>query len=224
MNIESGLRSFAVGALGMDRIMDRHEDPDLLARELLPLLRRFCISPYGIAVGGSYAKGNSDALSDLDIYVFAQQVLPGRRRSELIVEALGKTSKAVSWGRDDPFIEGGTDFWYQGRRVECWLRNAQQVETTIASCKQGQIRREYAVWAVMGFFNYVLFADLQTMRIMEDPHGMLTHWKEETRAYPEPLRRAIVDRFLREAAFWRDIFHYRSAIERVDIIYTSGIV
>lgn len=198
--------------------------PDFVIRELLTLLRQFCIGPYGIALGGSYAKGNSDALSDVDVYLFAHQVLPGLHRRNLLLEALGETSEAVSWGNDDPFTQGGTDFWYQGQPVECWLRHTQQVENTIKACKQGQIRREHVVWAVMGFFNYVVLADVHTMRIVEDPHRVLARWKEDVRMYPETLRQAILQRFLREAAFWPENLHYRSAIERADIIYTTAIV
>lgn len=198
--------------------------PDFLMRELLPLLRQFCVGPYGIAIGGSYAKGSHDALSDVDVYLFSQQVRSGLQRNKLVVEALGETTAPVFWGCEDSFIEGGTDFSYQGCRVECWLRNTRQVEGTIASCRQGIIRREHVAWTVMGFFNYVVLADVRTMQIVEDPHGVLARWKEDVSTYPEPLRQAILRRFMAAATFWPENFHYRSAIERADRIYTSGIV
>jgi hypothetical protein len=198
--------------------------PHLLMPEMLPVLRQFCVGPYGIAIGGSYAKGNHDALSDLDVYVFAHQIQLGPQRSELLAQKLIQTSEVNSWGCEDPFIEGGTDFSYQGCRVECWLRNMHQVEDTLASCMQGQIRREYVAWTIMGFFNYGVLADVQTMQVMDDPHGILARWKGMVRTYPEPLRRAILDRFTREAAFWPENFHYRIAVERVDTLYIDGII
>ena len=199
-------------------------DSDLVVRDLLPLLREFCAGEYGIALGGSHAKGNSDALSDVDVYLFAERVVPGAERRERIVQALGEGSRAVSWGSDEPFVQGGTDFRHRGVPVECWLRSAREVESAIAACRAGEIRREYAVWAVMGFFSHVVLADVRAMRIVEDPHGMLARWKEAVRTYPEPLRHALLRRFMAEAAFWPENFHYRSAVERGDVLYTSGIV
>lgn len=198
--------------------------PDLAVRELLPLLRGFCVGEHGIALGGSHAKGSGDALSDLDVYLFADRVLPGARRREQVVEALGEAAEAVSWGPDEPFTGGGTDFVYRGTRVECWLRSTRQLQATLAACGRGEFRREHSVWAVMGFLDYVALADVLAMRIVEDPGGMLARWKAEAAVYPEPLRRAVLGRFMPEAAFWPDNFHYASAVERADAIYVAGIV
>lgn len=200
------------------------EPPGALVREILPLLRGFVVGGYGIALGGSHAKGSSDALSDVDVYLFSDGVVPGARRAELVTGALGAAAGAVSWGRDDPFVEGGTDFACRGVRVECWLRSTERVERTVAACRRGEVRREYAVWTVMGLFDHVALADLRAMRIVEDPEGTLMRWKEEVAAYPEPLRDALLRRFMAEAGFWPDNFHYRTAVERADLLYTSGIV
>ena len=195
-----------------------------LLQKLLPVLQQLCVGPYGVALGGSHAKGNNDAHSDIDLYLFTERILPGAERAEFIRATLGAESEPLSWGQDDPFEEGGTDFWYEGHRVEVWLRNAARVENTISASRQGQIRRDTVVWATMGFFNYVVLADMDTMRIVEDPHGLLAQWKEEVRTYPAPLRHAILTRFMREARFWPENLHYHSAIQRADLIYTSGIV
>jgi hypothetical protein len=53
---------------------------------------------------------------------------------------------------------------------------------------------------------------------------MLTRWKAQVAAYPEPLRDAILGRFMPEAAFWPGNPHYLGAVERGDVIYTSAIV
>lgn len=198
--------------------------PEPLVCELLPLLQRFCVGPCGVALGGSHAKGMGDALSDVDVYLFARGALSGAQRSELVSGALGGASGVVSWGRDEPFVQGGTDFLYRGLRVECWLRNTEHVESTIASCRRGEVRREHSVWAAMGFFDHVALADIRTMRILEDPDGVLARWKAEAGTYPEALCRAILGRFMREAAFWPENPHYESAVERSDLIYTSAIV
>ena len=198
--------------------------PEGLVQGLLPLLRRFCPAEHGLAMGGSYAKGMSDAQSDVDVYLFADKVLPAGRRSELVQELLGPEGQVTSWGEDEPFVEGGTDLYHQGHKVEVWLRNRQRVEETIAACRQGRIQRDCVCWTVMGFFNYALLSDLHAMQIVEDPQGVLAGWKREVTPYPEALRRAILARFSAEAAFWPGNFHYRTAVERADVIYTTGIV
>jgi hypothetical protein len=198
--------------------------PDLLVADLLPLLRRFCAGGHGIALGGSCAKGTSDDLSDVDVYLFAHAVLPARERADLAAETLGESAQAVSWGTDEPFVHGGTDFTYRGHRVECWLRSVGGVEQAIAECRRGEIRRDYVYWTVMGFFNYAALSDLRTMRVVDDPHGMLGRWKAAVERYPDALRRAVLLRFGREAAFWPENVHYETAVERGDVIYASGIV
>jgi hypothetical protein len=198
--------------------------PESLVNDLVPLLRQFCIGEYGIALGGSYAKGIDDEQSDVDLYIFARQILPCDRRSALLEPILENPDQVKSWGNDAEFVEGGTDFWYAGRKVECWLRNVAAIDRTLQACWAGQIDRACVVWTVMGFFNYVALSDIHVMQIVEDPYGILARWKARTAEYPPALREAILGRYLAEAQFWPENFHYRSAIERGDILYTSGIV
>jgi predicted nucleotidyltransferase len=198
--------------------------PEKLLADLLPVLSRSCRGSYGIALGGSHAKNRSDRFSDLDVYVFTDAVLPARVRGALLLEALPDATQPRSWGADDPFVQVGTDFDYQGVRIECWFRSAHHVASTLERCLRGEVRREYVAWTVMGFFNHVLLSDLQTMRILADPEGILARWQAAVRVYPEPLRRAILDRFMSEAQFWPENPHYRSGIERADLFYVSGIV
>jgi hypothetical protein len=198
--------------------------PDSLVRDLLPLLRRFCIGEYGIAAGGSRVKGIGDEQSDVDVYLFTADAFPPSDRSAWTEQALGPAAQTVSWELSDVFVEGGTDFWYRGQKVETWLRNARRVETTLAACLAGEIRRDCVAWTVMGFYNYVILSDIHVMQIVEDPYGILARWKAQVAEYPRALRQAIVGRYLREAKFWPENFHYRSAVERADVIYTAGIV
>lgn len=200
--------------------------PDAVLAAVLPAVRRFLAdSPYGIALGGSHAKGTSDALSDVDVYLFAPAVVPRARRIEVVADVLGIAPEAVSsWGGDEPFEQAGTDFRFRDTEVECWIRSSTRIESVIEGAKRGEIRREYVGWAVAGFFDYVALGDIQAMRVVEDPSGMLARWKADVDPYPEPLRRAVLGRFTREAAFWPDSFHYRTAMERSDTLYTSAIV
>ena len=204
---------------------DAVNDAEQIARDLLPLVRGFVAEgPYGIALGGSGAKGTADPHSDVDVYLFAEAFAPAAARAERVTAARGVAAGAVSWGTGEPFVEGGTDFSVDGVRVECWLRRASLVEAALAACAGGRTRREHRAWLVMGFFDHVVLGDVHAMRIVDDPAGMLARWKASVATYPEALRTAILRRFMAEAAHWPHNPHYLGAVERADLIYTSGIV
>jgi hypothetical protein len=198
--------------------------PGEIVAGLLPMLRTWVAGEYGIAIGGSYAKGSGDSLSDVDIYLFADEVLPAACRAERVVAELGAEARPESWGAGGPFVQGGTDFWHGGQRVECWLRSTREVDRTLRACLGGEVRREYVVWTVMGFLSYTALADVHSMKVADDPHGILARWKAAVATYPEALRRSILGRFVPEAAFWPQNLHYRTAVQRADLIYTSAIV
>lgn len=198
--------------------------PDEIVAGLLPVLRTWVAGEYGIAIGGSHAKGSGDSLSDVDIYLFANEVLPAARRDERVVDELGAEARPESWGVDDSFVQGGTDFWHADQRVECWLRSTGEMDRTLRGCLAGGVRREYVVWTVMGCLSYTALADVHSMKIVDDPHGILARWKAAVATYPEALRQSILGRFMPEAAFWPENFHYRTAVQRADVVYTSAIV
>ncbi len=189
---------------------------------LLPVIRRFAVGRYGIALGGAHAKGSGDALSDVDIYLFADRTLPNEERSAMVREVCGDACGVVSWG--DPEAEGGTDFQLDGQVVEVWFREIGSVSDAVARCRAGEIRREYRAWTVMGFFGHAVLSDLKSMRILDDPAGILAAWQAEVAEYPPALRRAMVARFLAEAKFWPGNVHYRTAVDRRDLVYAGGIV
>lgn len=194
--------------------------------QLLPLLRRFCApggSEYGIALGGAHAKGVADAESDLDLYLFARKVLSAAERSQLC-EQFDGIDRISGWGEASPFVQGGTDFYYRGLKVECWLRNSDYVANIIAECQQGIVRHSLVTWTVMGFYNYCTLSDLHHMQPIDDPAGLLARWQAEVAEYPALLRQAIITSCLRAAQFWPDNFHYRTAVARADTIYVTGIV
>ena len=191
---------------------------------LLPLLCRFVRGEYGIALGGAHAKGVDDAESDIDLYVFTREILLSDERRRLS-EAFGIDGTTLTvWGDDAEFVQAGTDFYFQGQKIECWFRNIDYIDANIAECQAGIVKHSLLTWTVMGFYNHCTLSDLHNMRPIDDPHGILARWQSEVRVYPPKLREAIISRYTRTAQFWPDNFHYKSAVERGDAIYTAGIV
>jgi hypothetical protein len=192
--------------------------------ELLPLIRAFAIGDYGIALGGAHAKGVADEDSDLDIYLFAQAVLPNAERRRLMVEFSSEITDICCWGEDTNFTQAGSDFRFRGLLVENWARNSAMIDTIIAECEQGIVKRDLVCWTITGFYNHCCLSDIKVMMPLEDPAGIIARWKERVAVYPPKLRRAIIEQHLAEARFWPENPHYHSAIKRADVIYTTGIV
>jgi len=195
-----------------------------IVAELLPLVRGFARGEYAIALGGAHAKGTADDESDVDLYLFANSVLPTEERTRMVVAFSSEVEGAYSWQDDAPFPDTGTDFHFRGRRIECWLRNAERVEQTIAECQQGVVKRGFVTWTTTGFYNHCCLSDVKAMVPVEDPSGIIARWKSQVAVYPGKLRETIINQHLAAAGFWPDNFHYMSAIKRGDVIYTSGIV
>lgn len=206
-----------------------HAATTTIAQELLPLLRQFVNGDYGIALGGAHAKGVADSESDVDFYLFAHDILPNDERARLCRE-FGVMPDSISvWGTHAPvsqagFLQAGTDFYWHGQKVECWLRSADTIQETIAECQAGVVRRDLVTWTVTGFYNHCALSDLYHMQPLDDPAGMLAGWQKAVREYPPRLREAIVSTHLRAAQFWPDNFHYHSAVQRGDVIYVMSIV
>ena len=175
-------------------------------------------------MGGAHAKGVDDAESDIDLYVFGRQALSGEERTRLCEQPGCSVESVVSWGDTREFSQAGTDFRFRGRKIECWLRSIEYVSNIVAECKAGVVRHDFVTWTVMGFYNYCTLSDLNEMIPVDDPYGILARWKSEVSEYPWRLREAIIGGHMRAAKFWPDNFHYKSAIERRDVIYVTGIV
>jgi len=191
---------------------------------LLPLLRRFARSAYGIALGGAHAKGMADPASDIDLYLFANVVLPNDLRATLAAEHDPRIHDVYTWGGQAPFEQAGTDFMLEGIKVEIWLRAAHLVTDAINEAEAGVVNREFVTWTTTGFYNHCALADIQAMVVLEDPNGLLAAWKRRVATYPDNLRSAIIAQHLAAARFWPHNFHYATAVERCDLIYTTGIV
>jgi hypothetical protein len=108
--------------------------------------------------------------------------------------------------------------------VECWLRHIDYVAGIVAECQAGVVRHDLVTWTVMGFYNHCTLSDLKNMVLIDDPYSLLARWKSQVVEYPPKLRAAIIAQYLGAAKFWPDNFHYKSAIERGDLIYVMGIV
>ena len=170
--------------------------------ELLPLLRQFCRGEYGIALGGAHAKGVEDEESDLDLYVFAREVIPAEERERLCRQFVDGVESIYSWGDETEFVQAGTDFYIKGLKVECWLRHIDYISNIVDECKDGIVKQDLVTWTVMGFYNHCTLSDLHKMKLLDDLDGILAGWKSELVEYPPKMRETIIADHLAAAKFW----------------------
>lgn len=192
--------------------------------ELVPLLQRFVTGRYALALGGSLAKAKGDSLSDLDLYLFADELASVEARRNLIVQKTGADAGIWVGAADLTGIGGsGTDFTYGRWRVETLARGIAVVEKVIGDCQAGRYEAWLSCWNPWGFYSHVLLSDIATAQPLADAQNILGVWQERLRVYPAPLKAAIMKRHLAAARFWPGNFHYATAVQRGDFLYTQGI-
>jgi len=155
---------------------------DRLATRLAELFSQ--LAPVeAVALGGSRATDQSDAASDLDVYVFFTEELPIGLRQAVIERAGGATSANLNlthWGPTDPYFDrtSGVEvdlLYFQTRWME------QQLERSLVT-HQANIGYSTCFWHT-----------LRRSRVLFDRQGWLAAQKERALAdFPETLRRNII--------------------------------
>lgn len=74
------------------------ENLDNIVTTLVPVLKQFCRGECTIAVGGSHAHQQADSFSDLNIYIFTDEVICNDARSELLSSQIDGVDTVISSG------------------------------------------------------------------------------------------------------------------------------
>lgn len=192
---------------------------------LVEVLKQTTKGTCAIALAGAHAKGVADASSDIDFYIFAEEAQPMELRRALIESIadpgttpwLDETFDATPWG-------GGMDFMYQGTPVEVTARTFDRMNRVVDGCLAGEFEIIPATWTSNGYYTFIYLCELSFIMPVYDPEGTLAALQKKAAVYPEALRRSIVETFWGRANTWLDNFHYESAIERQDVLFTAPIV
>ncbi len=196
-----------------------------------------------VAVGGSWARGERDTFSDVDLGLYYDPARPPAiarlralgRRLERRPQAPPPTVTALGgWG---PWIDGGAWLEIEGRRVDWIYRDLSRVERAIADARRGRISSHYQPGHPHAFHSYIYAGEAHFALIRHDPRGRLEALQRRTRPYPTALRDAIRDTFLWEARFALetaeksarrgDVFHvagslFRSAACLVQVLFAAN--
>jgi predicted nucleotidyltransferase len=158
-----------------------------------------------VAVGGSRARGEGDAHSDIDLGLYYNPArppqIPRLRALARKLEARQSASSVTALGGWGPWIDGGAWLEIEGLRVDWIYRDLSRVERAIADARRGTISSHYQPGHPHAFHSYIYAGEVHYARILHDPLRRLEALQRRTRPYPSALRRAIRDAFLWEARF-----------------------
>jgi hypothetical protein len=174
----------------------------------------------GVTLGGSRARGDADASSDVDLGVYYRGELDiaGVRRLAAELDPAGTVSERGGWG---PWVDGGAWLVAEGTRVDWIYRDLDRVDAVWADCRAGRVDAYGQVGHPHGFWSPAYAGELALGRLLADPTGELGRRQGELH-YPDALRDALRARGLWEAGFSLEIA--AKAAVRGDVAHVAGCV
>jgi nucleotidyltransferase-like protein len=177
-----------------------------------------------VVLGGSRARGIEKAGSDYDIGLYFREEAPLDTRRLLEAaktfadEAAATTVTPVGgWG---PWIVGGGWLSVRGRKVDLLYRGCEAVARVIRECQNGRVTMDYQPGHPHGFCSSIWMGEIALCRPVHDRQRVIAEMKAMTSPYPEPLRRALINRFS-----WEVLFSIESgeiAVPRAEQTHIAG--
>ena len=178
----------------------------------------------GVVLGGSRAKGEHRADSDIDIGIYYdvnkgfETESVGEIATELDDEhRTGLITPLGAWG---PWVNGGGWLVIGGYHVDFLFRDARRVSRVIEDCLKGIVTADYQTGHPHAYLNLMYMGEVDLCRILADPEGRIAELKAKTRPYPKSLQDAVIGRFLFEASF--SLMFADANRDRDDLAYVSG--
>ena len=177
-----------------------------------------------VALGGSWARQEAHPDSDIDLGIYYRRDNPPsvaklRRLAEELDERHPKDA-ATGFGEWGPWINGGAWLQVEGQRVDWLYRDLDRVEEVFAKCRAGRPTCHYQPGHPHGFHNHIYMGEIHHCRPLFDPVDELATLKALAAEYPQPLKFALVEKYLWEAQFALDTG--RKSAGRGDVFYVSG--
>jgi len=174
-----------------------------------------------VALGGSRARATARPDSDVDLALYYREQAPpdldALRAAAARADPDAAPTGCYAWG---PWVNGGAWLHTAAGRVDLLYRNLDQVERVLAEAAAGRVEWDFHQQPTHGFHNVIYLAETAVCVPLRDPAGVLTALKARLRAYPEPLRAAIVAMHGWGAEF--TLSHARGAAARGDVYNAAG--
>ena len=173
-----------------------------------------------VALGGSRARGDHTAGSDVDLGLYYRPPLDVDGLAALAREVAGPGAEVTVPGAWGPWVDGGAWLRIDGTAVDWIYRDVDRVHASWAAAQQGQVTFHAQVGHPLGWPESGYAGELALGRLLADPTGELSALREQLSTYPPALAEAMVVGCLWEADFCVAIA--RKATPRADTAYVAG--
>ncbi len=172
-----------------------------------------------VALGGSRARGDHTATSDVDLGLYYRPPLDVDGLAALAREVSGPEAEVSAPGAWGPWVDGGAWLQVDGTAVDWIYRDVDRVHASWAAAQQGRVTFHAQVGHPLGWPDSGYAGELALGRLLADPTGELTELRAQLSPYPPALSEAMVG-CLWEAEFSLAIA--RKATPRADTTYVAG--
>jgi predicted nucleotidyltransferase len=179
-----------------------------------------------IVLGGSRAKGNYSAKSDIDIGIYysnsSQLDLEGLNRVATELDDTHRSNLITNIGDWGPWINGGGWLCIDGVATDFLFRDLNKVSTVIDDCLNKKITIAYQPGHPHGFVNAIYVAETYYCKILWDSNNHIVNLKNKITPYPLPIKTGIINNFLWEVNFSNAIAY--KGLLKDDITYVTGCI
>ncbi|HLC72827.1 MAG TPA: DUF4037 domain-containing protein [Candidatus Nanoarchaeia archaeon] len=183
----------------------------------------------GIVVGGSFARGFSDSLSDIEMYVYYRKTIPSKQKINNILKKLNAKftrSKNLHWYHPAWGIH--TFFSIKGIKIELGYRDTNKIIRRINSFLEG--KKIESVQGIhdcpFGHYESGLANCILECRIVNEKNNEIKKLKNMLNKYPSKLRFMIFNYYFEDALLiWKnkllpaakrdDAYHFNASLARI---------
>jgi len=178
----------------------------------------------GVMLGGSRARGDHDAASDVDLGLYYRPPLDTTALRAVARSVAGarpgisepELTEPGEWG---PWVDGGGWLTIDGMPVDWLYRDLDRVRQSADLAAAGRFAYHFQVGHPFGFPDVGYAGEVALGLVLADPSGELGRLKQQLEPYPEILGQAMVQR-LGEARFL--LSGLTKPAHRSDTTYVAG--
>jgi len=173
----------------------------------------------GVLLGGSRARGEHEAASDVDLGLYYEGSLDTAVLGDVAREVAGEGAEVTELGGWGPWVDGGAWLTIEGTAVDWIYRDLNRVRRAWDDAREGRYRFNAQTGHPLGVPDFAYAGEVALGVILIDPSGSLTELQNETSDYPPALRETLIEG-LWEASFLLELA--RKAVSRSDTVYVAG--
>jgi hypothetical protein len=173
----------------------------------------------GVMLGGSRARGDHAADSDVDLGLYYRPPLDIAGLGKLAREVAGSQARVTERGAWGPWVDGGAWLTIADTAVDWLYRDLDRVHVSCQNALQGRVDFHFQVGHPMGVLETSYAGEIALGVVLADPSGELLALQRHVATYPAALGDAFIAR-LWEAGFILD--GLPKVASRGDTVYVAG--